>query len=679
MVLRKEIALQIKDLLKENPQGLSITDIVKVVTINRNTAGRYLENLLISGQVEMRRLGMAKIYVLSQRVPLSAVLSISSELVMQMDSSLRIIFANEPFNKLIGTDGKSLVGKNIEYTPVALVFDDFFPGFLENIRRGLIGKEWAGEIVLTTKDLIFFCRIAPTVFDDGRKGVTVILEDITGEKRAELTLRESEDRYRKLVEISPDAVFLHREGKIIYANPAAFKLLGASNSDEIIGENILDFIHPDFLDAVRKNIEKDLRGNITPPIELHMLRIDGASIIVEGRGVKTTIDGKPAVQVAIRDITERKRGDEALRESEGKLNAILQSVPDIMSMMDKDLTIIWANEPAKRYFGKDIIGKKCYEAYHLRPDPCEPCLTLKTFLDGKTHQHETTVIDSRGEERLFECKATVALRDNSGNPAAVLEISRDITEKKKVEDQLRESEEKYRTLINQANDVISIVQDGVIKMCNPRLAEFWGGSIKEVLGKPFTDFVHPEALPEVIDRYNRRMAGESPPSLHETVFMRKDGSKSYVELNAGIISYKGKNADLVIVREINERKKVEAALRESEQSFKRLLEQEFDAIAIHKEGKITFLNNRAVEILGAAKPEDLIGRSIFDFIHPDSRKDLEDRVRKLGIAEGMPAPLITEKFIQTDGTTVTIEVMAIRFDDNGIPAYRVAFREIPSQ
>ena len=77
------------------------------------------------------------------------------------------------------------MGKNIEYTPVALVFDEFFPGFLENIRKGLIGKEWAGEIVLTTKDLIFFCRIAPTVFDDGRKGVSVILEDITEKKRTE--------------------------------------------------------------------------------------------------------------------------------------------------------------------------------------------------------------------------------------------------------------------------------------------------------------------------------------------------------------------------------------------------------------------------------------------------------------------------------------------------------------
>ena len=74
MVLKKEISDQIKDLLQKNPQGLKITDIVKVIRINRNTAGRYLENLLVSGQVEMRHLGMAKIYKISQRVPLSAVL-----------------------------------------------------------------------------------------------------------------------------------------------------------------------------------------------------------------------------------------------------------------------------------------------------------------------------------------------------------------------------------------------------------------------------------------------------------------------------------------------------------------------------------------------------------------------------------------------------------------------------
>ena len=184
MVLKKEIAVQIKNLLQKNPQGLSITDIVKAVKINRNTAGRYLENLLVSGQVEMRRLGMAKIYMLSQRVPLSALLSISSELVIQLDSSLRIIFANEPFLRLVGTDNKNLLGKNIEYTPVALVFDESFTGFIENIREGIAGNEWSGEIILITKNIILFCRIAPTVFDDGRRGYQSSIEDITERKRA---------------------------------------------------------------------------------------------------------------------------------------------------------------------------------------------------------------------------------------------------------------------------------------------------------------------------------------------------------------------------------------------------------------------------------------------------------------------------------------------------------------
>jgi PAS domain S-box-containing protein len=112
--------------------------------------------------------------------------------------------------------------------------------------------------------------------------------------------------------------------------------------------------------------------------------------------------------------------------------------------------------------------------------------------------------------------------------------------------------------------------------------------------------------------------------------------------------------------------------------YKGLLEQTFDAITIHKEGKIAFLNERAAKILGAARPEDLMGKSIFEFIHPDSRKDLEHRIQKLRSDQGTPVPAITEKFIRTDGSTVTVEVIAISFNDNGTPAFRVAFREITS-
>ena len=380
MGLKKEISDQIKDLLRKNPQGLSITDIVKAVNINRNTAGRYLENLLVSGQVELRRFGMAKIYRISQRVPLSAVLSISAESVIQLDSFLRIVFVNESFCSLAGTDSTNLVGKNIEYTPVGLVFDELFVKFIERIREGVAGNEWSGEINLRSKGIIVFCRIAPTVFEDGRRGVSILLEDITGRKqgeralleseataralmnsptdtvilmdtsgiildlnetaalkfkknrddllgtladtllphevaqsrrtlttrviekkqavryederdgrwydtvaypiivngevtriamiarditdrkKSEEALRESEERYRQLVEISPDAVIIHQEGKITYLNPAALSLLGAKDANELLGKPVLDTIHPDYRDNVRNQIKKDLMG-----------------------------------------------------------------------------------------------------------------------------------------------------------------------------------------------------------------------------------------------------------------------------------------------------------------------------------------------------------------------------------------------------------------------------------
>jgi PAS domain S-box-containing protein len=111
-------------------------------------------------------------------------------------------------------------------------------------------------------------------------------------------------------------VIIHQEGKIIFINPAAITLLGASDTDELTGKNILDFIHPDFRDAVRKNIENDLAGEITPPVELHMLRVDGTSVIVEGRGVKTTIGGKPAIQVAMRERPSPGTGRDSIQGSD---------------------------------------------------------------------------------------------------------------------------------------------------------------------------------------------------------------------------------------------------------------------------------------------------------------------------------------------------------------------------
>ena len=629
MVLRKEIARQIKDLLKENPQGLSITDIVKIVTINRNTAGRYLENLLISGQVEMRRLGMAKIYMLSQRVPLSAVLSISSELVMQLDSHLRIIFVNEPLLKLVGTDSKNLLQKNIEYTPVATVFNDLFQGFLENIREGLTGKEWSGDILLPTKDLILFCRIAPTVFDDGRKGVSVLFENITGKKRAELTLQESEDRYRKLVEISPDAVIIHQQGKIIFINPAALNLLGALHYDEIIDKNVLDFIHPEFRDAIRKNIEKDLEDDLTPQIELPMYRIDGTPIVVEGRGVKTFINGKPAIQVALRDITERKRAEEALHESEEKYRTLIERATDGICVV-QDSIVKMCNEYVSKFWGgsiEQILGRNIRDFIH--PDALSKIIDrYNRRMAGEKPPAIYQTILKRKDGSRFYAELNAGVISYEGRPANLI-IIRDMNDRKKAEEALRESEEKYRTLVDRANDVICVIQDGIVKMCNPRLTEFWGGSIEEMLERPFTDFVHPDALSEVVNYYHRRMSGESLPSIYETVLMRKDGDRSYVEVNAVSISYDGKPADLVIIRDMNERKKAEDALRESEATARALMNSPTDSVILTDIQRIILALNETAALRFGKRSDELVGMRIDDLLPKEimkTRKTLIDQV-----------------------------------------------------
>ena len=124
-----------------------------------------------------------------------------------------------------------------------------------------------------------------------------VTRDITDRKKAEQEIAESEDRYRTLVEISPDAVVIQQQGKFIFVNPAALKLYGALHPAELIGKNVIDFIQPEFRMGVRKNIEKDLNGEITPPMELHILRIDGTAVFVECRGVKTSINGEPAIQI----------------------------------------------------------------------------------------------------------------------------------------------------------------------------------------------------------------------------------------------------------------------------------------------------------------------------------------------------------------------------------------------
>ena len=315
MALKKKIADRIITLLQKNPQGLSITEIFTVLKLNRNTTGRYLETLLISGLVEMRPLGMAKIYKISNRLPVSAILSISAEMVIQLDSHLRIIYANEQFCTFVGIECNNLLGKNIEYTPVVLVFDELFAGLLEKVREGVSGNEWSGEVEIHSKDVIVSCRIAPTVFEDGRKGVSIILEDITRRKLAERALQESEATARALINVPTDSVILMNSlGIILDVNDTA-AIRFKKHKDELIGKLADTFLPEDIARSRRKLVTQVL-------LTKQMVRFEDER---DGNWYDTVaypiaIESGEVTRVAIvaRDITERKKAEGKIRGSNDK-------------------------------------------------------------------------------------------------------------------------------------------------------------------------------------------------------------------------------------------------------------------------------------------------------------------------------------------------------------------------
>jgi PAS domain S-box-containing protein len=286
-----------------------------------------------------------------------------------------------------------------------------------------------------------------------------VLYDVTAKKELanlremEQKLRRSENLLRGTLESTADGILvIDEKGRISHVNNPFVKIWNVpkeiykQQNDQELFEHIgclLD--NPSvFLDKLQASCPDNQDSfDILYLKEGKILEVSSLPLIREGRF---------AGQVwSFRDITEKKRIEDALEESQGKLNSMLESIADNIAMMDKDLNIIWANRMTRSTFGEDIIGRKCYEAYHGRNKACEPypCHTLKAFQDSNVHQRDTQVTDNNGNTRYFHCRANVALRDENGKPTAVLEISRDITERKRAGQALQKARDELEVRVEQ--------------------------------------------------------------------------------------------------------------------------------------------------------------------------------------------------------------------------------------
>jgi len=610
MVLIKDITAKIKDILDKNPQGMTITQIAQKTRINRNTVGRYLENLLVSGQVEMRRFGMKKIYALSQRLALSTILSISSELIVQLDSSLRIMYANDPFLELVGTDNNSLLGKNIEYTPVALVFDELFSGFIENIKEGVTGKEWSGEFVLGTKDIHLFCRIVPTVFDDGRKGVSVILEDITSQKKAEDAKKESEEKYQILVNRANDIICVIQDGTIKMFNPRLPEIWGGTE-EEIMGRPFTDFVHPDALPELISNYQRRISGESFPSIyETTLMKKDGSKSFVELNAGVIMFEGRPADLVIARDINDRKMVQEALRRSEELYRTLSEASNDLIFVIGKNDNVEYVNSYTAAMVNRpidQIIGIPRACLFSPETATSQKIALDSVFATGSSVRSSSS-LTFNGRIYWYDHILT-PLKDPDNHVRSVLGISRDITERKASEAALFASEKRFQSLVEMLPQSIWECDDrGNVTFVNPRTYEMYGYDPEDVeKGMTIWQTIHPDDRDRVLGDFIRASMEEPSefPVFHEFMSIRKDGSTfPLITYHVPIVHENKITGMRGIGIDISERKRAEDALKESEERFRLLVESvPFGISIITSTGTIEYTNPAFEKICGYPQKE----------------------------------------------------------------------------
>ncbi len=238
---QKELS-QIKTILKNNPKGMTVTDIAREIRINRNSVAKYLDILLISGQTEMVTFGPAKVFFPSTRIPLSTILNFTHDYIALLNKDLRFIQVNDNLLITLGVSRDDIIGQ-----PIDTFTHQFFqmPLIAQHAHQALNGTQLTSEEVYSDDDRtrFFFIQHIPTTFDDGEPGVTLIIEDVTSRKTAEASMKRCTQEWDATFNAINDMVFIRdNEHTVIRANHRFCQFLNLT-PEQCIGKKCYQLLH----------------------------------------------------------------------------------------------------------------------------------------------------------------------------------------------------------------------------------------------------------------------------------------------------------------------------------------------------------------------------------------------------------------------------------------------------
>jgi len=316
---------------------------------------------------------------------------------------------------------------------------------------------------------------------------------------------------------------------------------------------------------------------------------------------------------------ELENANQALTDTRDYLDKIINSIGDPIHVKDRQHRVVLVNDAACKLFCRsreEILGRTAYELF---PSPEMAEISWRkdeeVFTTGVENVNEETNTYTPGVTCTVLVKKTLYM-DKSGNKFLV-GVTRDITDRKRAEEALRESEKKYSLLINNANESIIVAQDGLLKFVNPITLSLLGMySEKELIDRPFPHFIYPDDRSMVVENYRRRIANEAVPPRYAFRVVTSEGIVKWVEINATLIEWQGRPATLNFLTDITERKRTEEALLGSEQRLMDIIDFLPDAtFVIDREGKVIAWN-RAIEAMTGILAKDMVGKGDYEYALP---------------------------------------------------------------
>ena len=528
-----------------------------------------------------------------------------------------ILEFNPAAERLYGRKREDVLGKDY--------FEEFLPdnareAVAADIEKVLNGKPTRGfENAVVTNDgqeRILRWNI-DCVFDSEDKpiGIVAVGQDITERKQSDSALSESLQTSDDIVRTIPSGLFIYK-----YEAPDTLTLLyGNPEAERLTGIKVADWLGKEFNEIWPNAKEQGTTDAFLSPMKTGQTyetedlyyKDDKHEGTVRARAFRLPGD---KLAVAFENITERKRAEEALRESEERFRTLSEFSPVGVFRTDEQGAVLYTNPQWQRITGlrfEENLGFGWAKALHPGDkdrilEEWDECLR-----EEKGYSGEFRFLAPSGEVRWVHT-STSPIRSARGDIVGHVGMNQEITERKLAEEALKESEKRFRSLSKAAFEGIAFGENGVVVDANDAFIKMYGYSLEELKGKQVRELVAPE---------HRELVQENIRSGYEGVYehkgLRKDGSLIDLEIHGHNVIYQGRTIRLTAVRDITERKRAEEKLQEGEQTARALLNATTDSgLLIDREGLIIDLNDRMAEAMGDTR-ENMIGTVVYDYLPAD--------------------------------------------------------------